>query len=59
MDEFLKKLFISFREKERQRASAYVKGRGEREKKRKREFQADSPLSVEPNAGLDPTTPRS
>ena len=35
------------------------RGRNEREREGGRESQADSPLSVQPNAGLDPVTLRS
>ena len=45
---FFKDLFIFFI-LEKERESEWVWGRG-------RESQADSPLSVEPNAGFDPMT---
>jgi len=48
---FLKMLFIHLRERERDRAEAGREAEGERE--------ADSPLSREPDRGLDPRSWRS
>ena len=47
--------FFFFIERKRERESM---SQG-REEERERESQADSPLSAEPNVGLDPTTLRS
>lgn len=49
-------IFIYLLERDKEHAHS---GRGGRRRKRARESQADCMPSVEPDAGLGPTTPRS
>ena len=53
---FLKDLFIYFKERVRVCAHAHM---SERDRERRRESPVDATLSAEPDAELDPTTPRS
>ena len=51
--------FIYLFEGETERERAQEPGAGQRERERESQSQADSVMSVEPNTGLDPTTPGS